>query len=80
MNYLKVTNPDFTRKIKLKILWRIISLANAFNELNKFQTLSHNASNFKRSIANIQIDVTRLSKYVEGQFITNKNFEIIQQR
>lgn len=68
----------FYLKNKIEIfLANHISLADAFSELNKFETLSHNHSNFKRTIKNLHMDVVKFSRYVEGQFITNKNFEII---
>ncbi|BCC18526.1 TPA: hypothetical protein ACLE2C_003577 [Bacillus paranthracis] len=65
-------------KVKMEVfLANHISFADAIHELGKLQ-MSVNNSNFKRTIKNLTMDSIKFSRYVEGQFISNGDFEILK--
>lgn len=54
-----------------------ISFADAIYELGKLQ-MPINNSNFKRTIKNLTMNSIEFSRYVEGQFLSNEDFEILK--
>ncbi|WP_141559537.1 hypothetical protein [Bacillus pseudomycoides] len=65
-------------KAKMEVfLANHISFADAIHELGKLQ-MPINNSNFMRTVKNLAMYSIRFSRYVEGQFISNGDFEVLK--
>lgn len=65
-------------KAKMEVfLANHISFADAIHELGKLQ-MQINNSNFMRTVKNLSMYSIRFSRYVEGQFISNGDFEVLK--